>query len=675
MRSDQRRSDADVLDLILSTARADRRVRAVVLSGSRADPSVPRDGLRDFDVVYVVEDVAPFRDERAWLRRFGAMAIVQFPDAMQGAPPRADGGFAILMQGVDGHRIDLTLVPVSAVADFEYDGPAEILYDPAGLLPPPPAPGTPHHVAAPPTAATFADVCNEFWWVAPYVAKGLARGELTYARHHLDTVMRVQLLTLLDWQVAAASDGRRGAGKHGRFLRRELPSELWTLLEATYADARPESAWEALEAMATLFRTVASAVAERAGFSYPTRDDERVTSLLRRMRQLATAGSPAATTRSRVTAIRCDELQDLFAWPDGRRVATTSEWPARARAWRELIVDFAYGGLPPAPERLEFEVRSETRVRHLPGTPRLLVLRLHAILGASGLAFTVQLMLPDATLPVPAIAYGDGCWWNLDDRTVARFAERGIALARFDRTEVAPDAIAPTDATSPPARRGGLFDALPDATFGALAAWAWAYHRVVDLLRLLPAIDRGRIGVTGFSRGGKAALLAGASDPRIGLVHAHASGAGGAAPFRYLGAGAETLDVVRAYPTWFGPRLAAFHGRETDLPFDQHALLAVVAPRPLLLTGGVDDSWANPEGMLQAAWAAGEAYRVVGAPDALTFALRAGGHAHTRADWARLLDLVGWRWLGGPEPGWIGWHPYVGLQPAFGWRAPVEASC
>ena len=663
-----RRTDADVLELILATALADARVRAVVLSGSRADPAAPADDLRDFDVVYVVTDVATLCDERAWLRAFGESAIVQTPDAMVGAPPREDGGFAFLMQFTDGHRIDLTLLPEAAMAGFRHDGPAVVLHDPDGIVPPPPPPDAPHHLPEAPTAGAFADVCNEFWWVAPYVAKGLLRGELTYARHHLDTVMRAQLMTMLDWDVAGASGSRRGAGKHGRYLRRELAPERWRWLEATFAAAGEAAAWDALEAMAGLFRSVAGEVAARHGLAYPEGDDRRVTALLRRMR--ARSGSalpmggmagadpglpapavwPAAADGPEASADVLAELPDLLAWPDGRRVGAPAEWHARASAWRDLIVGVGYGGLPPEPDGVAVEVRSEVRVHGLPGAPRLLALRLRARLGGGEAAFAVRLLLPDAPGPVPAVAYGDGCWWHLDDATLARFAARGVALAIFDRTEVAPDAGWAAEGEPPPARRGGLFDLVPGATFGALAAWAWAYHRVVDLLRERPEVDGGRIAVTGFSRGGKAALLAGATDERIALVHAHASGAGGAAPFRVLAEGAETLDVARAFPTWFGPRLREFVGREGELPFDQHALLAAVAPRALLLSCGADDRWANPGGTRAAARAAGEVYHLLGAPDALRVALREGGHAHTPADWQLLLDAVAWRWQGGPRP-------------------------
>ncbi len=663
-----RRTDDDVLASILATARGDARVRAVVLSGSRADPAAPADGLRDFDIVYVVTDVPALRDRRAWLEAFGETAIVQTPDAMGGEPPRADGGFAFLMQFTDGHRIDLTLLPVAAMSGFRHDGPAVVLHDPDGLVPAPPPADAPHHVPASPTPGAFADACNEFWWVAPYVAKGLLRGELSYARHHLDTVMRAQLMTLLDWQVAGVQGFARGAGKCGRHLGRELDAERWALLEATYASADVDATWDALEAMARLFRSVAGEVAARHGLAYPADDDRRVTALLQGMRGRARGAEPAsgpagddgkppapavwpaATERSGAPVTVLVELPDLLARPDGRRVETPADWVARAGAWRDVVVDVGYGGLPPAPDGVEVELRSEARVRDLPGAPRLLALTVRARVGGGEAAFAVRLLLPDTPVPVPAVAYGDGCWWYLDDATVARFAARGVALAVFDRTEVAPDAGSAGVGEAEPERRGGLFDLVPGASFGALSAWAWGFHRVVDLLRGRSEIDPERIVVTGFSRGGKAALLAGATDERIALVHAHASGAGGAAPYRVLGEGAETLAVARAFPTWFGPRLREFVGREEELPFDQHALLAAVAPRAVLLTCGADDRWANPSGTLAAARAAGEAYRLLGAPDALRVALRGGGHAHTPADWQLLLDVVAWRWQGGPVP-------------------------
>lgn len=375
-------------------------------------------------------------------------------------------------------------------------------------------------------------------------------------------------------------------------------------------------------------------------------------------RGMASVGTDLDARRASEAVVH-GALPDPFAWPDGRRGATPAEWPHRAAAWRRRLVDLGYGGMPPMPVEVRLRPRSEARVRRFAGEPRVLALDLHVALGASEVRWSVRLLLPDANAPVGVVVTGDGCWWQPPDASAERLVAGGVALAVFDRTAVAPDVGE---------RRGGLFDTLPGSSFGALAAWAWAYRQVVAGLRSMAEVDADRIGVTGFSRGGKAALLAAATDEAIAWAHAHASGAGGAAPFRYLGDGAETIGVARAFPAWFGPRLAAFDGRVAELPFDQHVLLAAIAPRPLLLTCGADDAWANPEGTVQAAWAAREVYRFVGAGDALAVVLRPGGHALTDADWAWLDGAPAWRSPDGAPLGVR--HPYVDLRPAFAWRAP-----
>src|SRR5690606_14769686 len=101
------RSEQEVMDLILGVARADERIRAVMLSGSRANPAIPKDKWQDYDITYFVEDVTPFRNDPAWvIERFGRPLIMQMPEAMR--CPEGNGTFAYLMIFPDGVRIDLT---------------------------------------------------------------------------------------------------------------------------------------------------------------------------------------------------------------------------------------------------------------------------------------------------------------------------------------------------------------------------------------------------------------------------------------------------------------------------------------------------------------------------------------------------------------------------------------
>ncbi len=361
-------------------------------------------------------------------------------------------------------------------------------------------------------------------------------------------------------------------------------------------------------------------------------------------------------------------LPDPFALPDGTRVATREAWPERARAWRDMVIGMEFGGMPPEPVAVEAETLCQASVSRWPGAPRLWTYRVHCRGGAQPFAFCVRILFPAGAGPFPAIINGDACWWYLSEEVARRVVESGCALVIFNRTEMAKDLGKKDPDVN--TRRGGLYDVYPGGTFGALSAWAWGYHRCVDLLSGLPFIDRGRIAVTGHSRGGKTTLLAGLSDDRIALVNDNAACAGGSPVYRYVGHDGETLNIINVFPSWFGTGLQPFLGKEDEIPFDQHCLLAALAPRLLLLTYAMDDRWSNPEGMVQSAWAAGEVYRFLGCPDNLAFHLRPGEHAHAPDDWEVLLDFIGWKWQGREPKAAYNVHPYAHLQRAFAWQAP-----
>ncbi|HEX2948441.1 MAG TPA: acetylxylan esterase [Armatimonadota bacterium] len=195
----------------------------------------------------------------------------------------------------------------------------------------------------------------------------------------------------------------------------------------------------------------------------------------------------------------------------------------------------------------------------------------------------------------------------------------------------------------------GLHATFPDDDFGALAGWAWGYHRVVDLLQQLPYIDATRIAVTGHSRGGKTALLAGATDERIALTVPNNSGCGGAGCYRFVDDGGEHLeDILRQFAFWFSPRLAEYLHREDELPFDQHSLKALVAPRALLCTEALGDHWASPRGTRLTHDATRDVYRFLNAEHRIGIWYREGGHAQRLPDWEVLLDFADVQFYGKP---------------------------
>jgi aminoglycoside 6-adenylyltransferase len=280
------RSEQEMVELIVSTAKNDDRIRAVMLNGSRVNPNAPRDIFQDFDIAYFVTDIGSFTRDHTWIERFGEIMILQMPEAMQDPPPMNDGHFAYLMQFTDGNRIDLTLFPITKLHEFEKESLSSMLLDKDGIFGPLPAPSDSDHLPKPPTAKAFSDCCNEFWWVSTYVAKGLWREEIIYAKYILDSSIREQLMKMLTWHVGIKTQFTDGPGKFGKHLKQHLEPTHWAMLEKTYSDASYENTWEALHTMCDLFRIIATGVAEYFHFDYPYDDDERVSTHLKHVQSL-----------------------------------------------------------------------------------------------------------------------------------------------------------------------------------------------------------------------------------------------------------------------------------------------------------------------------------------------------------------------------------------------------
>jgi hypothetical protein len=139
------------------------------------------------------------------------------------------------------------------------------------------------------------------------------------------------------------------------------------------------------------------------------------------------------------------------------------------------------------------------------------------------------------------------------------------------------------------------------AESGTIMCWAWGVHRMVDYVHTEKMFDAKRIAAVGHSRLGKTALLAGAFDERIAVVFPHQAGCGGTAPSRHSDAKAESVKVInKAFPHWFNAKFKTFGEDPEKLPIDQHQLLALCAPRPVLYTNATEDLWANPSGQFAA---------------------------------------------------------------------------
>lgn len=273
------RTTEEMLELILNIAKEDDSIRAVLMSGSRANPDCPKDRYQDFDVVYFVKDVAPFWDNMTWIEeKFGKPAIVQKPESMQLIPPDNDGNYVYLMVFPDGNRIDLTIT--SSV--YEDDGePAVLLLDKDGAFPKIQVKPDFWYIKKP-GQKCFSDCCNEFHWCLNNVAKGIAREELSYVME-MDYIVRGMLIKMLEWYIGVENDFAVSAGKNGKYFKKYLPVAVYERFTKTYSDADYEHIWEANVEMLYLFGDVAREVAEKLQFVY---DEEEEKGIERYMQQV-----------------------------------------------------------------------------------------------------------------------------------------------------------------------------------------------------------------------------------------------------------------------------------------------------------------------------------------------------------------------------------------------------
>ena len=279
------RSEKEMFDLILGVAESDSRIRAVVLNGSRADQSARRDCFQDYDIVFFVNDIRSFTRDHSWIDVFGERMILQMPDDWHDHPYDYTGSepFIYLMQFMDGNRIDLSLNADGYIDDGE---PAVALLDKDNMLPEFGPPTGACYFVKPPDEKEFSDCCNEFWWLGPYIAKGLWRGELAYTKFILEYLRRSDLVKMLGWYAGLKHGLQIGIGKRGGKLAQYLSHAEYEAFERTFLDYKKENIWEALFAMNELFFLAAQTVSSRFGFYYPQQDEDRVTAYLNHVRRM-----------------------------------------------------------------------------------------------------------------------------------------------------------------------------------------------------------------------------------------------------------------------------------------------------------------------------------------------------------------------------------------------------
>lgn len=377
------------------------------------------------------------------------------------------------------------------------------------------------------------------------------------------------------------------------------------------------------------------------------------------------------------------DLPDPLVSLSGKKIATTEQWEKeRKPELKKLFEHYMYGVAPKAPNVKAKVERADPKALGGKATLKEITLTLA---GIDGPKIHLLLVIPNkrsgpapvfvgmnfagnhAALDDPKIQLNTN-WiypqykgvkdnratdksrgtqadvWNIEDAI-----DRGYAMALFYSGDIDPDR---KDV------REGIHQYFgKEYDWSTIRAWAWGYSRVIDYLVTDADIDATRIIAVGHSRLGKTTLLAAAFDARIAIAIPHQAGCGGTAPSRHLGnKGAESVKVInKSFPHWFNARFKEFGDEPEKLPFDQHCLIALCAPRPVLLSNAVEDKWANPDGQFELLVAADPVYKLLGSKGVaskkmpavgtlmaspLGYWIREGKHSMNRDDWRVFLDFA-----------------------------------
>jgi hypothetical protein len=340
-------------------------------------------------------------------------------------------------------------------------------------------------------------------------------------------------------------------------------------------------------------------------------------------------------------------MPDPLVLVDGQKVITVTQWQERRAEMKKIIEHYAIGHSPPPPGNVTgHELFSQTalggivdcRLVHLSfGPERKLGFDLVIFIPAKTAASHAPLptIVQPVFAPLPGTNDLTANAWNDAAQQYAEPLRRGYAIAAFYYQQGGVD--------SPNYQTTGFFPAYPGYDWGDLAAWAWAMSRCVDYLETQPFVDKSKIIALGHSRLGKATLIAGAFDDRFALVAPAGSGCGGTGAYRFCGkgrGGKEGLEnATKRFPQWFGPRLPEFIGQVEKLPFDEHWLIALVAPRCFIAADGLSDPYCNGNALVQSCLAAKPVYEFLGVPDHLGIHFRPGKHLLAAADWQAVLGF------------------------------------
>ncbi|WP_129843722.1 cellulose binding domain-containing protein [Streptomyces sp. RFCAC02] len=351
-------------------------------------------------------------------------------------------------------------------------------------------------------------------------------------------------------------------------------------------------------------------------------------------------------------------LPDPFTRLDGTRISDTSDWRCRRAEIRELAERTIYGQKPGRPDSVTGSV-SRTGIT---------VNVSHQGRSAS---FSASVDLPSGSGPFPAVIVLGGL--GADTATIKA---SGAAVINFDPYSVG------QEGTSRSNKQGAFYSVYgSSSSTGLLMAWSWGVSRIIDVIEQSDGsvLRTDAAGVTGCSRFGKGAFVAGAFDQRIDLTMPIESGTGGAPVLRGIAgeSGSQPLSSAYSEQPWLGDAFSAYTGNPNALPVDTHEIVAMVAPRGLFIMENPHIDWLGARSGSVSALGGAEVYNALGAGDDITYwsAVQDGTHCAARSEWRTPLQQNIQKFLlgTGDQPGVfrIAANKSGNLSAWRNWQTPV----
>ncbi|WP_258723865.1 cellulose-binding domain-containing protein [Cellulomonas sp. NS3] len=313
------------------------------------------------------------------------------------------------------------------------------------------------------------------------------------------------------------------------------------------------------------------------------------------------------------------QLPDPFARLDGTRIASRADWRCQRELTRRLAERFVYGEKPTRPT--------------VSGTVSRTSITVNASHQGRSSSFTAGVDLPSGTGPFPAVIVYGG--FGSD---TAAIKAAGAAVISYDPYAVGKEGTGR-------ANKQGAFYTLYGSSSGTglLMSWAWGVSRIIDVIEQSGGtiLKADATGVTGCSRFGKGAFVAGAFDQRIALTMPIESGSAGVPIFRGIpGEGAQSLSSAYGEQPWLGDAFGTFTGSPNRLPIDTHQVVGLVAPRGLFIMDNPHIANLGPRSASVAALGGAEVYRALGAGENLTYwsDVQDGSHCANRPEWRTPLQ-------------------------------------